>query len=200
MGERENASDPRAAFLEEAVRHGPIEPAEQIRAAHPDIARNDIHIAAILGDVSAIQAQLAEEPARATAKDSGLGWDPLTYLCFSKYLRFRQERSAQFIRAAEILMDAGASTRTGFLNESHGPGPVFERALCGAAGVAHHAALTRLLLDRGADPNDDEVPYHAPESHETETLSVLSSVASFHLTASPPCWCARPTGTTLAHR
>jgi hypothetical protein len=28
--------------------------------------------------------------------------------------------------------------------------------------VAHNADLTRLLLERGADPNDNETPYHAP--------------------------------------
>jgi ankyrin repeat protein len=33
--------------------------------------------------------------------------------------------------------------------------------------------LTRLLLDRGADPNDDETPYHAPETRDNAALKVL---------------------------
>jgi hypothetical protein len=33
------------------------------------------------------------------------------------------------------------------------------KVLYGAAGVAHHADMTRLLIDRGADPNDEETPY-----------------------------------------
>jgi len=45
--------------------------------------------------------------------------------------------------------------------------------LYGAAGVAHHAALTRLLVDRGADVNDDEVCYHSPESDDNGALQVL---------------------------
>jgi hypothetical protein len=45
--------------------------------------------------------------------------------------------------------------------------------LYGAAGVAHHAELTRLLLERGADPNDNETPYHAPETYDNAALRVL---------------------------
>ncbi len=40
------------------------------------------------------------------------------------------------------------------------PRPVVEAAIYGAAGIAQHAELTRLLLERGADPNDEETPYH----------------------------------------
>ena len=33
--------------------------------------------------------------------------------------------------------------------------------------------MTRLLLERGADPNDDETPYHAPETYNNATVEVL---------------------------
>ncbi len=39
--------------------------------------------------------------------------------------------------------------------------------------VAQHAELTRLLLERGADPNEEETPYHAPESYDNAALKVL---------------------------
>jgi ankyrin repeat protein len=45
--------------------------------------------------------------------------------------------------------------------------------LYGAAGIAHHEALTRLLIQRGADPNDGEVVYHAPETWDNGALKVL---------------------------
>src|SRR5262249_9547053 len=48
-------------------------------------------------------------------------------------------------------------------------------------GVAHHAELTRLLLERGADPNDGEVTYHTPETYDNEALKIL--VESGKLTA-----------------
>jgi ankyrin repeat protein len=47
--------------------------------------------------------------------------------------------------------------------------------------VAGHPELTRLLLERGGDPNDNETPYHAPESYDNAALRVL--VESGKLTA-----------------
>src|SRR5439155_1209062 len=82
-------------------------------------------------------------------------------------------RSAGFVRAAQALLDGGASANTGWYEMNHQPNPEWESALYGAAGVAHHAELTRLLLERGADPNDEEVPYHAPETHDNAALKVL---------------------------
>ncbi len=142
-------------------------------ASHPEIAGSDLHTAAILGDDAAVRRFLAEDPARATEKGGPHGWDALTHLCFSKYLRLDPSRSAGFVRAATALLNAGASASTGFFDPAHKPEPAWESALYGAAGVAHHAGLTRLLIERGADPNDEEVPYHAPETFDNAALRVL---------------------------
>ena len=166
-------TDLRAAFIEAAVWHGSLETAEAILAAHPEIASESIHVAAILGDDDAVRRLLGRDPRTATAAGPSRGWDPLTCLCFSKYLRLDPSRSEGFVRAAEALLDAGASATTGFHDTTHQPEPMFESALYGAAGVAHHAGLTRLLLARGADPNDDEVPYHTPETYDNAALRVL---------------------------
>ena len=68
---------------------------------------------------------------------------------------------------------AGASANTGFFSNEHQPNPEVESALYGAAGVAHHAELTGLLLERGADPNDGEVVYHTPETYDNAALKIL---------------------------
>src|SRR2546426_9087596 len=101
------------------------------------------------------------------------GWDALTHLCFSRYLRLDRARSDGFVRAAKALLDAGARANTGFYERNHQPHPEWESALYGAAGVAHNAESTRLLLERGADPNDGEVAYHTPETHDNRALKVL---------------------------
>ena len=165
--------DPRAAFIDAALWHGPIESAEAILAAHPEIASRDIYTAAILGDDAAVGRFLELDPANATVKGGPRGWDALTYLCFSKYLRLDRSRSEGFVRAATALLDAGADPNTGFINEDHGPKPTLESVLYAAAGVAHHPELTRLLLERGADPNDDEVPYHSPETLDNSAMKIL---------------------------
>jgi ankyrin repeat protein len=73
----------------------------------------------------------------------------------------------------QALLDAGASANTGWYETNHRPKPEWESARSGAAGVAHHAELTRLLLERGADPNDEEVPCHAPETYDNSALKAL---------------------------
>src|SRR5262249_35288959 len=94
-------------------------------------------------------------------------------LCFSRYLRLDRARSDGFVRAATALLDAGASANSGWYETNHQPEPEWESVLYGAAGIAHHAELPRLLLDRGADPNDGEVTYHAQEGWDNDALKAL---------------------------
>jgi ankyrin repeat protein len=161
------ASAPRSAHAS-----GTVEEAEAILAAHPDLAGRDVNAAAILGEAGAVERLLAEDRARATARGGPYGWDALTYLCFSRYLRLRGGDG--FVAAAESLLDAGADPDTGFFEAEHEPEPTFESVLYGAAGVAHDAALTRLLLARGADPNlGGEVAYHSPEGYDDGAMQAV---------------------------
>src|SRR2546425_3228664 len=161
-------SDPRAAFIDAAVWHGTLERVEAILAAHPEIASSAIHSAAILGDDAGVRRFLALDPGNATVKGGPRGWDALAHLGFSKYLRLDRARSAGFMRAAQALLDAGARANTGGYEMNHRAQPEWESALYGAAGGAHHPRLTRPLLERGADPDQEETPHHAPEGHRKE--------------------------------
>lgn len=163
--------DPRVAFIEAATWHGTLERAEAILAAHPGVASSDIHTAAILGDDPAVRRFLEREPGTASATSPPFGGDALVHLCLSKYLRLDASRSDGFLRAATALLDAGADPNTGFWTT--GKFPEFETALYGAAGVAHHVDLTRLLLERGAEPNDEEAVYHSPETHDNGAMKLL---------------------------
>ncbi len=167
------AGDPKEEFIDAAVWHGSLDRAEAILAEHPETAGSDIHVAAILGDDAAVRRFLEADPRNATAEGGPRGWNALTHLCFSKYLRLDRARSDAFLRAATVLLDAGASANTGFYDPNHRPHPTLESVLYGAAGVAHHPELTRLLLERGADPNDGEVAYHTPETLDNRAMKVL---------------------------
>lgn len=118
-----------------------------------------------------MRAFLVRDPASATAKAPPHGGDALNYLCLSKYLRLDAARTPAFLRAATALLDAGADPNTGFWTT--GQHPERETALYGAAGVAHHAGMTRLLLARGADPTDGEVVYHSPESDDNAAMQLV---------------------------
>jgi ankyrin repeat protein len=159
---------------------GTLESAGALLDAHPEIAVSSIHAASVLGDDAAVRRLLALDPGNATAKGGPRSWDALTHLCFSRYLRLDRSRSLGFARSARALLEAGANPNTGFFSQGHGSEPVFESALYGAAGVAHHPGVTRLLLDYGADPNDGETPYHAAEGYDNAAMEVL--VASGKLT------------------
>lgn len=164
-------SSPRDEFLKAALWHGSLDEAERILAAHPDLARDDIHVAAVLGDDEAVRRCLERDPASVHAKSPPFEGDALNYLGLSKYLRLVPERSDAFLRVATALLDAGADPNTGFWIT--GEFPEQETALYGAAGVAHHGPLTRLLLERGADPNDPEVVYHSPEEYDLAAMQAV---------------------------
>ncbi len=163
---------------------GTLGGADAIVAACPDVANAEIYTAAALGDADVVCRFLADDPALASMTGGPYEWDALTYLCFSRYLRLRG--SDGFVRAAVSLLDAGADPNTGFFELDHHPEPTFESALYGAAGVAHHAGLTRLLLERGADPNrGDEVAYHAAFAGCSSTAPI-PTLLSGHAPAARP--------------
>jgi ankyrin repeat protein len=163
--------DPLLDFIEAAVWHGPLDRAETLLAEQPGLATSGIHAAAILGDDTAVRRFLAADTGNATARQGPYGADALNLLCLSRYLRLDPARSPAFLRATTALLDAGANPNTGFWTT--GACPEFETALYGAAGVAHHPEMTRLLLERGADPNDGEAVYHSPEGYDNGAMQLL---------------------------
>jgi ankyrin repeat protein len=143
---------------------------------------SSIYTAAILADEATVRTFLAGDPSSATGKGGPLGWDALTHLCFSRYLRLDRTRSDAFVSAARALLDAGASPNTGWIEmiDHPNPRPVLEAAIYGAAAIAQHAGLTRLLLERGADPNDEETAYHVVETYDNTVLKILLESGRFN--------------------
>ena len=153
-----------------------------ILARYPQLAGSSIYTVAILSDEGTVNAFLARNPSSATAKGGPLGWDALTYLCFSRYLTLDRTRSDGFFSTARALLDAGASPNTGWVEmiDHPNPRPVLETVIYGAAGVAQHAGLTRLLLERRADPNDEENAYHVIETYDNTVLKILLESGKFN--------------------
>jgi ankyrin repeat protein len=173
-----SVTDPVAAFLvaacvpRNAHNSGTTEEAEAILARYPAVARANIYTAAVLAEEVAVRSFLAADPKLATSVGGSYGWDALTHLCFSRYLRTDRSRSDAFVHTGRALLAAGASANSGF-HDTWDDKPIFETVIYGAAGAAHHPAVTRLLLEHGADPNDDETPYHAPENYDNTVTQIL---------------------------
>src|SRR5579863_944909 len=175
------AQGPSHAFLiaasvprEGSYASGNVTQAEELLRQHPEVADASVFTAAVLGNTATVQRFLLADPSLATAEDGPYNWDALTYLCFSRYLRLDKQRSDGFVATARTLLDAGANANTGWWEENTGEDRAFwESAIYGAAGVAQHASLTRLLLEYGANPNDEETPYHIPETTDLSVLKVI---------------------------
>jgi ankyrin repeat protein len=173
--------DPGSAFIEaacvprDAHQSGTLKDAETIVTRHPFVATASIYAAALMADERAVREFLARDPASVWTKGGPRGWDALTHLCFSRYLRLDLARSEAFVRTARALLDAGASPNTGWIEmiDHPNPRPVLEAAIYGAAAIAQHAKLTQLLLERGADPNDEETAYHVVETRDNTVLKIL---------------------------
>jgi ankyrin repeat protein len=110
----------------------------------------------------------------ASAPGGPRDWAPLLYVCHSVFA------SAGLARE---LLRRGADPDASFVNEYGAMS-----ALYGAAGVVHDSELTRVLLEAGANPDDNESLYHATEARSPDCLRVLLEHG------------ARPSGTNaLAH-
>jgi len=180
LNREQRVLDPASAFLEAACipiydwhQSGTLEAAKAMLAEHPELAASNIYIAAVLGDEAGVRRFLEADAKLATAKGGPHGWDALCYLCFSKYLRLDRERSAEFVEAARALLDAGADVNTGWYDETGQPEAHWESVIYGAAGIAQNAELTRLLLERGIDPNDGETAYHVSEGYDNTVMKII---------------------------
>ena len=147
---------------------GRADRAEALLAADPALARSGLDVALVLGDAEAVAAALARDAGLVSRELPGPGRKPLSCACHSAFLAPGQARAPGVRRVVALLLDAGADPNETFDNE-YGAMPV----LYGAAGVAHDPHTTRLLLDRGADPDDGESVYHAVGARDTTCLEIL---------------------------
>lgn len=146
--------------------------ARRMLAEHPELATADIYSASAIGNVDAVRAFLARDPSLANRKGGPFHWEPLLYACYSRI----DAPGYSTFDVARVLLEHGADPNAGFL--WRGNTPPFT-ALTAAFGYgeddlnqpphAEREALARLLLDAGADPNDEQTLYNchfrADDSH-----------------------------------
>jgi hypothetical protein len=108
-----------------------------------------------------------------------LGWHPILYACYSRFLRRDPERAKQIVQVVRLLLEHGADANSHYLIE-HGEGKLAQTCTYGAAGIANHVALTQILLQAGADAGErvdgrsaNEAIYHAAEFEDVACLRLL---------------------------
>jgi ankyrin repeat protein len=157
-----------AKALKKAVRAG--EPAALGRLsavlgdrADPDLADGHIGLLCALFDRKGVENILNRDPEAAT-RVSGRR-TPILHLAFSRRHRAHPEKVADSLAIADLLLDHGAGIDDSMPANGHDEsGEVWKLSvLYGALGHAGNVALARWLLERGANPDDNESFYHATE-------------------------------------
>jgi ankyrin repeat protein len=164
----------RAQALVRSACSSDVRRAQTLLALDPALARHDLACACVAGEPGEVAGLVGADPARATVPMGPLKRPPILYACFSRLLR-DPARAAGIRAAVRVLIDAGADPDARFMQ-----GDWVQSTLYGAAGIANDAALTAMLIEAGADPNDDggghhvgEALYHACEFRDPECARLL---------------------------
>jgi hypothetical protein len=150
------------------------ERAAWVLAAHPELARSNIHVAAAAADEASVRAQLAADPSLASREGGPYGWEPLLYLASARH---DPRISAQAtLGTARALLEHGADPNAGYL--WHGLYPPYTAATCALGSHdedehAHAHALAELLLTAGADANDGQLLYDRQFGRDNGHLVLL---------------------------
>jgi len=137
-------------------------------AEDPALIAGDPYLACAIGDEDTLLQATQADPSWVDLSGGPLQMPPLFAVAHSGLLRVEEFR-ARLHGSARLLIAAGANVNQRIY--SRWPPASIEKpdmryplsTLYGAAGANHDPALTRLLLDAGADPNDGESLYHSLE-------------------------------------
>lgn len=147
--------------------------AYELLTKHPEVAEANIWSAAAAGNAEAVAAFLEAEPDLVN-RPGPHGWAPLICSCYSRVKPLEPKHSTY--AAAKLLLDRGADPKACTLKQNDPPGSDSARRFTaltglvggGSTGFANQPPhprwreLAELLLDRGADPADEQALWINP--------------------------------------
>jgi ankyrin repeat protein len=158
-----------ARFVEAAVSER--RRADAILAAHPKISEAGFYVALVLGDWKHVEHTLTELPTIVNEKGGPRNFEPLLYVCFSRYADRRSSQAENLTETARILLRHGADPNALFVPEELPGNPL--SCLYAATGLNNNPALALSLLEAGANPNDSESLYHSTEHRDLDCTKLL---------------------------
>lgn len=137
-------------------------------ADDPELVAGDAWLACAIGDEAALRQATQSDPTWLNQPGGPLRLPPLVAVAHSGLLRVDEFRE-RVHRCARLLIADGADVNQRIFSRWQ-PGSLEKpderyplSVLYGAAGNNHDLALTAMLLEAGADPNDGESLYHSLE-------------------------------------
>jgi ankyrin repeat protein len=161
---REGAVARRTAFAAWAYDRGGARErrlAARIWREEPGSFAGDLWIGCATGDEALLREKLARDPEAASRPVGPRAMTPIVAVTHSRLL-LDDSFEDGLLGCARLLLDRGADVNRPWVDHRWPDSPL--SALYGAAGVNHHVAMTKLLLEAGANPNDNESLYHSVES------------------------------------
>ncbi len=158
-----------------AVRASDRKAAQEILARCPEAAERDVWTICAAGRADGLARLLAADPAVATAAHPIESWTPILYAAASPLHRGDPATARGLVRCVELLLAQGVPADS-FTIWRDAPGEGAKESPLTAlyrASLSDHAAIVRLLLEHGADPNDGESIYHAAEHDHRASLAEL---------------------------
>jgi ankyrin repeat protein len=136
----------------------------------PALFRGDIWLACATGDEARLDGALSSDPGAANRAGGPRGMPPLVAVTHS-LLILEPGFELPLLKCARLLLRHGADVNGTWIHPRWPDAPL--SALYGAAGRTHHAAMTKLLLEAGANPDDNESLYHSLESPDSTCTRML---------------------------
>jgi ankyrin repeat protein len=156
-----------AAFCEASIRDWTDRPVRML-AETPQLGSYGFATALILGDAARVRDEITRDPAAATAPDTRTGWLPLHAVSASRWHRLDPARAPGLAEAARLLLDAGADP----MARTRGRRSDWTPLRCAVAGAAN-ADIVRLLLERGAVPDDHDLYLACFGDDDRQSLRLL---------------------------
>ncbi|KZM51479.1 ankyrin repeat domain-containing protein [Labrenzia sp. OB1] len=159
----------KAERLKVALYQGQHWKTDRLLAEDPTLKDDNLGLQIALYDLDSVRTVVGSDPG-AAVRPVGIR-SPILHLAFSKEIHRSPGKEADMMAIAELLVASGADVNDGY---PYQPGDKdMLPALYGALCHADNFTLGRWLLDKGADPNDNESLYHATELGHTRTLELL---------------------------
>jgi ankyrin repeat protein len=154
--------------------------AGRIVGRNPEIARANIFTAVASGDLATVRRYVGEREEAASEPGGPRTWPPLLYLCSARLPSGAASDDA--VAITRLLLDHGADPTAFYPG---GNEDIHYTALTCVLGRGEEQAsthprapeLARLLLERGADPHDNQVLYNVFADRNAQGLAAADIAA-----------------------
>jgi ankyrin repeat protein len=145
---------------------------QELYERRAELPADNIFVAAVLGNVAAVESLLAADPTLAQRVGGPKKTQAITYAAHARFFLVDDTYLTRQQRIIELLLANGADPNSAAPNED-GDGRGRLSALYGCCRQPGNPAVAKMLLDAGANPDDGESLYHSSELADTTCLELV---------------------------